>query len=129
MKFPPCVVDRWAGGGLARRPKVPLLSHDQNNLVNQNVITVQGTIIIIVLTNNNFCDRDLTIVFVYWVPTPALTFSNRTRFPPASQVRPESNSNFEKTAQFSQKEDVNGKQIRVVNGPTNSGPNPKNSES
>ena len=35
VKPPPCVVDRWAGGSLTRRQKVPSLSPGQGNLVNE----------------------------------------------------------------------------------------------
>ena len=38
---PLCVVDRWAGGNLTRRPrKVPSLSPGLGNLMNQDVITI-----------------------------------------------------------------------------------------
>ena len=40
LKPPPCVVHRWAGGSLIWRPKVPLLSPGQGNLVNKNVIAI-----------------------------------------------------------------------------------------
>ena len=40
MKPPPCVVDRWAGGSLTRRPKGPFAVSWPRQLGEQNVITL-----------------------------------------------------------------------------------------
>ena len=40
MKPPPCVVDRWAGGSLTRRPKSPFAVSWPRQLGESNVITI-----------------------------------------------------------------------------------------
>ena len=41
VKFPPCVIDRWAGGDLTwKTAKVPSLSSGQGNLVIQDAVTI-----------------------------------------------------------------------------------------
>ena len=42
MKPPPCVVDRWAGGSLTRRPKGPFAVSWPRQLGEKNVITRGG---------------------------------------------------------------------------------------